>query len=198
MKGAAITSSRSKTIKRHGTSTSPQCSPNRRAFPPSPQRRWESEQDCGTTIGKGHGRLEKRALHATPVLQSYLADWPGIAQVFQLHRVRPLRDQVEQETAHGISSLAVGRADACRILELVRGHWGMENRWHGVREVTLGEDGCRVRRGSAPEVLAATRNAVVHLLEGVEAVSKAAALRRFAIVPLEAFALLTNSPPPDN
>jgi hypothetical protein len=47
-------------------------------------------------------------------------------------------------------------------------------------------------------VLAATRNAVVHLLEGVEAVSKAAALRRFAIVPLEAFALLTNSPPPDN
>jgi len=105
---------------------------------------------------------------------------------------------VEQETVYGISSLPVGRADTCRILELVRGHWGIENRLHGVRDVTLGEDGCRVRSGSAPEVLAATRNAVVHLLEGVEAVSKAAALRRFAIVPLEAFALLTNSPPPDN
>jgi predicted transposase YbfD/YdcC len=142
--------------------------------------------------------LEKRTLRATPVLQSYLADWPGIAQVFQLHRVRQLRDKVEQETVYGISSLPVGRADARRILELVRGHWGIENRLHGVRDVTLGEDGCRVRSGTAPEVLAATRNAVVHLLEGVEAVSKAAALRRFAIVPLEAFALLTNSPPPDN
>jgi hypothetical protein len=37
---------------------------------------------------------------------------------------------------------------------------------------------------------------VVHLLEGVEATSKAAALRRFAIYPREALALLI--PEPDN
>jgi hypothetical protein len=47
-------------------------------------------------------------------------------------------------------------------------------------------------------VLAATRNAVVQVLEAVEAPSKPAALRRFAIFPLEALALLANSPPPDN
>jgi hypothetical protein len=35
-----------------------------------------------------------------------------------------------------------------------------------------------VRSGAAPQALAALRNAVVHLLEGVEALSKAAALRR--------------------
>jgi hypothetical protein len=67
-----------------------------------------------------------------------------------------------------------------------------------VRDVVLGEDGCHVRSGTAPEVLAALRNVVVHLLDGVEAISHAAALRRFAIVPLEAFALLTSSPPPNN
>jgi predicted transposase YbfD/YdcC len=132
------------------------------------------------------------------VLQSYLAEWPGIAQVFQLHRVWQLRDKVEEETVCGISSLPVGESDARRFLELVRGHWGIENRLHGVRDVTLGEDGCHVRSGSAPEVLAALRNAAVHLLEGVDAPSKAAALRHFAIAPREAFALLTNSPPPDN
>ncbi len=132
------------------------------------------------------------------MLQSYLSEWPGIAQVFQLHRVRQLREKVEEETVYGISSLPVGAADARRFLELVRGHWGIENRLHGVRDVTLGEDGCHVRSGTAPQVLAALRNAVVHLLEGVEATSKAAALRHFAIVPREAFALLTNSPPPDN
>jgi predicted transposase YbfD/YdcC len=142
--------------------------------------------------------LEKRTLRTTPVLQSYLSEWPGIAQVFQLHRVRQLRDKVEEETVYGISSLPVGQADAHRFQEIVRGHWGIENRLHGVRDVTLGEDGCHVCTGSAPEVLAALRNAVVHLLEGVEAPSKAAALRHFAIVPREAFALLTSPAPPDN
>jgi predicted transposase YbfD/YdcC len=112
--------------------------------------------------------------------------------------VRQLRDRIEEETVYGITSLPVGEADARRLLELVRGHWGIENRLHGVRDVTLGEDGCRVRTGTAPQVLAATRNAVVHLLEEVEAASKAAALRHFAIFPWEAFALLTSPPQPDN
>jgi hypothetical protein len=62
--------------------------------------------------------------------------------------------------------------------------------------VALGEGACRVRSGSAPQALAAARNAVVHLPAGVEAPSKAAALRRFAIYPLEALALIL--PEPDN
>jgi predicted transposase YbfD/YdcC len=142
--------------------------------------------------------LEKRTLRTTPALREYLQEWPGIAQVYQIHRVRQLRDKVEEETVYGITSLPVGEVDAERLLELVRGHWGIENRLHGVRDVTLGVDSCRVRSGTAPQVLAATRNAVVHLLEEVEAASKAAALRHFAIFPLEAFALLTSSPQPDN
>jgi predicted transposase YbfD/YdcC len=73
---------------------------------------------------------------------------------------------------------------------LVRGHWGIENRLHYVRDGTLGEDGCRVRSGAAPQVLAALRNAVIHLLDGVQAPSKAAAVRRFAAHPEEAVRLL--------
>jgi hypothetical protein len=59
-----------------------------------------------------------------------------------------------------------------------------------VRDVTLGEDGCRVRKGSAPQVLAAVRNAVVHLLAGVDASSRAAAIRHLNNQPEEALALL--------
>jgi predicted transposase YbfD/YdcC len=122
------------------------------------------------------------------VLRDYL-EWPGVQQVFQIHRVRQLPGKTEQETVYGITSLTPQQAGPQRLLELARGHWGIDNRLHGVRDVTLGEDACPVRSGSAPQVLAATRNVVVHLLEEVEAVSKAAALRRFAIYPLEAFAL---------
>jgi hypothetical protein len=67
---------------------------------------------------------------------------------------------------------------------LVRGHWDIENGLHWVRDVTLGEDKCRVRRGSAPQVLAALRNVAVHLLSGPEfaeeGLSRAGAMRRLA------------------
>lgn len=84
---------------------------------------------------------------------------------------------------YGISSLAPQEADAERLLALVRGHWGIENRLHWVRDMTLGEDGCRVRCGDAAPLLAATRN--------VKAASKAAATRHFAIWPRKAFPLVT-------
>jgi hypothetical protein len=52
---------------------------------------------------------------------------------------------------------------------------------HYVRDVTLGEDACRVRRGTAPQVLAALRNAVVHLLAEVGAGSRPEAIERLQI-----------------
>jgi predicted transposase YbfD/YdcC len=127
------------------------------------------------------------------VLRDYLA-WPGLQQVFQIRRVRQLRGGTEEETVYGITSLSPQEAGPERLLALARGHWAIENRLHGVRDVTLGEDACRVRSGAAPQALAATRNAVVHLLEEVEAPSKAAALRRFAARPAEAVALIFSRP----
>ena len=57
-------------------------------------------------------------------------------QVLQVHRLGYLADKVEEETVYGISSLEAQEADAERLLALVRGHWGIENRLHGVRDVT--------------------------------------------------------------
>lgn len=94
------------------------------------------------------------------------------------------------EVVHGITSLSPTQADARRLLALTRDHWAIENGLHYVRDVTLGEDGCRVRKGSAPQVLAAVRNAVIHLLRDVAAPTKAAALRRLNARPSEALALL--------
>jgi hypothetical protein len=116
--------------------------------------------------------------------------WPGLKQGFELTRKRTVRGVTTVEVVYGITSLAVEEADARRLLGLTRGHWGIENRLHYVRDVTLGEDGCRVRKGSAPQVLAAVRNAVIHLLSGVDASSCAAAIRRLNNQPGEALALL--------
>jgi predicted transposase YbfD/YdcC len=81
------------------------------------------------------------------------------------------------ETVYGITSLSVEEADATRLLELTRGHWAIENGLHYRRDVTLGEDGSRVRKGSAPQVMAALRNSIIHMLADTVAESLAAALR---------------------
>jgi hypothetical protein len=140
-------------------------------------------------VGKGHGRREKRTLLATTWLNDYL-DWPGVGQVFLVRRERTVGAETTVEEVVGITSLGRGEADAARLLGLVRGHWGIENGLHLVRDVTLGEDACRVRSGTAPQALAALRNLVVYLLGQASAKSKAAALRRFAAHPQEALDLM--------
>jgi hypothetical protein len=128
-------------------------------------------------------------LTATTALNAYL-DWPGVAQVGQVESVVERDGAVSQETRYFITSAPRELADAGALLQWTRGHWSIENRSHYVRDVTLGEDACRVRKGSAPQVLAAIRNAVIHLLAGTGAPSHAAAIRRLNAHPEEALALL--------
>jgi predicted transposase YbfD/YdcC len=138
---------------------------------------------------KGHGRLEQRTLRTTTILTLH-QKWAGLKQGFELKRKRTIKGETTEEVVYGITSLDLEEANARRLLELTRGHWGIENKLHYVRDVTFGEDGCRVRKGSAPQVLAAVRNAVIHLLAQVDASSKAAAIRRLNNHPEEALALL--------
>lgn len=98
--------------------------------------------------------------------------------------------KVERETVYGVSSLEMLRADAGRLLQLVRHHWHIENRSHWVRDVTFDEDRSQVRVGSIPQVMAALRNTVIGLLRLNGATNIAAATRRMAARPAEALALL--------
>jgi predicted transposase YbfD/YdcC len=130
-----------------------------------------------TTCEKGHGRLEKRTLRTTALLTKH-QDWAGLKQGFLVIRERTVQGQKTVEVAHGITSLSPARADARRLLDLTREHWGIENQLHYRRDVTLGEDASRVRTGGAPQVMAALRNSILHVLSGIPAPSAAAAMRR--------------------
>ena len=138
---------------------------------------------------KNHGRLEKRTVRTTTVL-TLQYKWPGLAQGIEITRERTVNGTTTVEVEYGMTSLQPEAAGATRLSGLVREHWGIENELHYVRDVTLGEDACRVRKGSAPQVLAAVRNAVIHLLAGVDAPSHAAAIRRLNVHPEEALDLL--------
>lgn len=135
-----------------------------------------------TTVDKGHGRTEKRTLRATAILTAG-QQWAGLEQGFEVTRERTVKGVKAVEVVHGITSLSPQQADAATLLGLLRDHWLIENELHYVRDVTLGEDACRVRSGNAPQVLAAIRNAVVHLLAQVEADSCPEAIERLQVHP---------------
>jgi predicted transposase YbfD/YdcC len=71
-------------------------------------------------------------------------------------------------------------ADATTLLNWNRGHWGIENRSHYVRDVTLGEDASQIRLGQAPQVLATLRNGLITYLRSQGVTNIASTLRKHA------------------
>jgi len=118
-----------------------------------------------------------------------------VRQVCVIERTRRIGDKEEKETVFGITSLSAQRAPAAVLLRVSRAHWGIENRIHYIRDVSLGEDFCRVRSGGAPGVLAGLRNAALRLLREAGVGNVAEALRRHAAKPEEAVKLATELVP---
>ncbi len=93
------------------------------------------------------------------------SDWPYLAQVFKLERwVTDGIGRQSYEIRYGITRLPAHVADAPRLLAVARAAWGIENGLPYRRDVTLQEDASHLRRGRAPQVLAALNNTVVSLV----------------------------------
>ena len=68
-------------------------------------------------------------------------------------------DAASLETGYYASSLTVDAYDDQGIEEIIRGHWSaIENGTHYRRDMTLGEDACRVKHRNAAALLASLRN----------------------------------------
>jgi predicted transposase YbfD/YdcC len=72
---------------------------------------------------------------------------------------------------------------ACGPRRFARGHWGIEDRLHWVRDVTYDEDRSQVRTGNGPRVMASLRNLAIAVLRLTGHASIAAALRYHAREP---------------
>ena len=145
------------------------------------------EQQVVSTFNKGHGRLERRELTSTTILNAHL-NWPGVKQVCRLKRTTIRKGVTTTEVAYAITSVSRHQAVAAKLLEWWRGHWRIENQVHWVRDEIFGEDRCRVRTGAAPQVLAAVRNLVMNWLRSQKTDNIAKALRENAWNPRPLFA----------
>jgi predicted transposase YbfD/YdcC len=132
---------------------------------------------------KGHGRAERRTLKVTAVAAGLA--FPHAAQAIQIvRRRRPLTGKNNKkwstETIHAVTSLTAIQARPAELAAIVRGHWGIEDRLHWVRDMDWDEDRSQVRTGNRPRVMASLRNLAIAVLRLTGHAGIAAALRYHA------------------
>jgi predicted transposase YbfD/YdcC len=98
----------------------------------------------------------------------------------RIERIIQEQDRESKEVADAITRLSPQRATAADLLANNRGHGGIENRLHWVRDVCFGEDACRANVQHCPQNLAALRNVSLALLRRAGIKEILATLRDFA------------------
>jgi len=118
------------------------------------------------TVEKDHGRLElRRCWMVEEVAIHWLAredQWPGLASLAAIEAERRIGKKKTKETRYFISSL---KGSVKQLAEAARKHWGIENSLAWVLDVTLNEDGSRIRKDHAPENMALLRRLALNLIK---------------------------------
>jgi predicted transposase YbfD/YdcC len=118
-----------------------------------------------------HGRKEKRVCKSAffdPTwidchreAKKRLHDWKGIVSVIEIKSERTINGKTSAQTRYYISSLL---PDAEKMLNIVRSHWGIENKLHYALDVSFDEDHSRVRTGYAAENFSTARRLALNLV----------------------------------
>jgi len=138
----------------------------------------------------GHGRRETRTLKKTAVADAAGPGGKGLLfpyaqQAIRITRTRTMTTKGKKtkrstETAYAVTSLTAWDATGEHTAHALRGHWGIENRLHYVRDVTWDEDRSQIRTAHGPQVMASLRNLAITILRLTGHTNIAAGLRHHA------------------
>jgi predicted transposase YbfD/YdcC len=120
--------------------------------------------DTVTTVDGDHGRIETRTATVTCDI-AWLQEchnWPGLTAIGKVTRIREGKDKTTRETAYYLLS-SVFCAE--RFNEIVRSHWGIENRLHWRLDVVMNEDQDRNRLENAPYNMAILRHMAINAMQ---------------------------------
>jgi predicted transposase YbfD/YdcC len=117
-------------------------------------------------LTKTRNRIESRKVEIfiSPILTD-AEKWSLVKVVVKVQRSRQLFEtktktwQNSDETSFYISTIVLSAPEFCQA---IRDHWGIENRNHHVRDVTMGEDKSRIRTN--PHILAKLRSFALNIL----------------------------------
>lgn len=151
---------------------------------------WAAIPAVDVTHDKGHGRIETRSLKCAAVTTGL--GFPHARLAIELTRRRRWLTSRKQrtETVYAITDLTFDQIRADQIAETIRGHWGIENRLHWIRDVTFAEDHSQIRTGTGPAIMATLRNLAVSLHRLTGTANIAAACRHVSRHPNRVLPLL--------
>jgi predicted transposase YbfD/YdcC len=131
---------------------------NSRHSPPDELTPWEV----------GHGRLERRRLKRLAVTPEQIG-LCGCWQIIAVRRERidlAGREDPSEEIGYYLTSASEDQYSEAELHEAIREHWSsIENGIHHRRDVSFGEDACRVAKRRAAHALAALRNLAIGVHE---------------------------------
>jgi len=134
--------------------------------------------DSHETVDRGrHGRQEHRRVEVFDTTGQLDAPWQTlvscVARVSRLTYIKDTRSGL-WATREEVGYYPCQTRHSAKVLGCaIRAHWGIENRAHYVRDVTLGEDASRIR--TRPGVMARIRSVALNILRanGVQNISLA-------------------------
>ena len=120
--------------------------------------------DPDTTVDADNGRIETRTATVETNIDwlQHHHKWPGLVCIGKVTRTRETATKTEVETAYYLLSKVL---TAERFNEVVRSHWGIENRLHWRLDVVMNEDQDRNRMDNSPYNLAILRHMALNVMQ---------------------------------
>lgn len=131
----------------------------RKSFPSDSEVEWEY----------GHHRKERRRivrLSVTPEEIGLIGCWQIIAVRRERIPLNKKKEKPSDEIGYYVSSLFYSESTEDQMHEIIRGHWAaIENGIHYRRDVSFGEDKCRIAKKKAAHAMASLRNLAIGTYE---------------------------------
>ncbi|MET7458189.1 ISAs1 family transposase [Streptomyces sp. NPDC005574] len=142
---------------------------------------WQSIAVQHTASGAGHGRRESRSIKTCGITGELGGmAFPHARLAIRVHRRRKQTGRREtHESVYAVTSLDTHQAGPADLASAIRGHWGVENSSHHIRDVTSAEDASTVHAGIAPRAMATLRNLAIGVLKtlGADNIATTRAIR---------------------
>jgi len=137
-----------------------------------------TSEDHNSNTDGGHGRVEIRNVWYSENVKwiQELKEWPGLSSLITVELQRIIDNRTSSERRYFISSLSDTNAES--IGQMIRSHWGVENKLHWSLDVSFGEDDCRIRKGFGAENVSRLRRIALNLLKHEKAANCGIKIKR--------------------
>lgn len=123
-------------------------------------------------MDKTRSRITCRIVSVFDDINGIDSQWAGLKSFVQVDRIGLRLGRRYQQTNYYISSLS---ACATQFAQIIRGHWGIENRLHWVKDVVFQEDAAPFRHHNTASNWSLIRNIAINIARynGYDSLTKA-------------------------